>query len=124
MCVVVGRDDEAATSAFNLTRDPPPHEARTELRAIEGLGQATARRLHSRSRLERVETSFLVSDRKYQTSATAITLVNSQTSRLHRSHESHQPSDLLPAHQHQRRYQIQPRDLLNDIAIEEQQHAS
>ena len=120
--MVVGCDDEAATSAFNLTRDPPPHEARAELRAIEGLGQATARRLHFRSGFERLETSLLVSDLRYQTSATAITIVEPK----HRSYERHQPSDLLPAHQHQRsrRYQIQPRDLPNDIAIEEQQHAS
>jgi hypothetical protein len=45
VCVVIGCDDEAATSAFDLTRDPTPHEARTDLRMTEGLDQATARRL-------------------------------------------------------------------------------
>ena len=47
VCVVIGCDDEAATSAFDLTRDPTPHEARTHLRMIEGLDQATARRFRS-----------------------------------------------------------------------------
>lgn len=64
VCVVVRCDDEAATSAFNLTQDLPPNEARTDLRAMEGLDQATARRLHFKSRLERLERSRLVSGLK------------------------------------------------------------
>ena len=94
VCVVVGCDDQAATSAFNLTRDPPPHEARIDLHAIEALNQATARRLHPRSRSVRLERSSLVSGLKYQTNATAINTVNNQTSFL-RERIQHHSSGLL-----------------------------
>lgn len=93
VCVVVGCDDEAATSAFNLTQSPPPHEARIDLHLTEGLGQATARRLHSRSRLKRLETASLVSDLEDSTSATAINIVNNHMS-FPRERLQHHGSDI------------------------------
>ena len=80
VCVVVGCDDEAATSAFDLIQHPPPHEARTDLRATEGFDQATARKLRSMKLIERLGIASLLSDLRYQTSAAAINIVNNQTS--------------------------------------------